>query len=100
MPLCPQVNAYVPNSGDGLKRLDYRVQSWDKGEQGLFLLSFPCLPASQPPPLGSVDTAAGSALQVLGCMCRAQPTVSRACRLDASLPCPASPYWAQPSRPM
>lgn len=23
------VNAYVPNSGDGLKRLDYRLQQWD-----------------------------------------------------------------------
>lgn len=23
------VNAYVPNSGDGLKRLDYRTQVWD-----------------------------------------------------------------------
>lgn len=24
------VNTYVPNSSDGLKRLDYRVGSWDK----------------------------------------------------------------------
>ncbi|PRW45261.1 apurinic endonuclease-redox [Chlorella sorokiniana] len=24
------VNTYVPNSGEGLKRLDYRVQQWDK----------------------------------------------------------------------
>ena len=24
------VNVYTPNSGDGLKRLDYRVGSWDK----------------------------------------------------------------------
>ena len=24
------VNCYVPNAGEGLKRLDYRVQSWDK----------------------------------------------------------------------
>ncbi len=23
------VNAYIPNSGDGLKRLDYRLQQWD-----------------------------------------------------------------------
>lgn len=23
------VNAYIPNSGDGLKRLDYRIQQWD-----------------------------------------------------------------------
>lgn len=28
------VNAYVPNSGEGLKRLDYRVQQWDKGARG------------------------------------------------------------------
>lgn len=26
---CYVVNTYVPNSGDGLKRLDYRVGSWD-----------------------------------------------------------------------
>lgn len=26
------VNAYVPNSGDGLKRLDYRINKWDRGE--------------------------------------------------------------------
>ena len=32
---CLQVNVYVPNSGDGLKRLDYRVGSWDKGEPPL-----------------------------------------------------------------
>jgi hypothetical protein len=25
------VNVYVPNSGDGLKRLDYRLNQWDKG---------------------------------------------------------------------
>lgn len=25
------VNCYVPNSGDGLKRLDYRINNWDKG---------------------------------------------------------------------
>jgi hypothetical protein len=25
------VNCYVPNSGDGLKRLDYRVNQWDRG---------------------------------------------------------------------
>lgn len=24
------VNAYVPNSGDGLKRLDYRINKWDR----------------------------------------------------------------------
>jgi exonuclease III len=24
------VNVYTPNSGEGLKRLDYRVQQWDK----------------------------------------------------------------------
>lgn len=24
------VNVYVPNSGEGLKRLDYRINSWDK----------------------------------------------------------------------
>ncbi|KAK9816723.1 hypothetical protein WJX72_004249 [[Myrmecia] bisecta] len=24
------VNVYVPNAGDGLKRLDYRLQSWDR----------------------------------------------------------------------
>ena len=23
------VNCYVPNSGDGLKRLEYRLKSWD-----------------------------------------------------------------------
>jgi len=23
------VNAYIPNSGEGLKRLDYRLQQWD-----------------------------------------------------------------------
>lgn len=22
-------NAYVPNSGDGLKRLEYRIEEWD-----------------------------------------------------------------------
>lgn len=26
---CAVVNVYVPNSGDGLKRLEYRVGSWD-----------------------------------------------------------------------
>lgn len=26
---CAVVNVYVPNSGEGLKRLDYRVGSWD-----------------------------------------------------------------------
>lgn len=25
------VNCYVPNSGEGLKRLEYRVQQWDVG---------------------------------------------------------------------
>ena len=24
------VNVYTPNSGEGLKRLDYRIQRWDK----------------------------------------------------------------------
>lgn len=24
------VNVYVPNSGEGLRRLDYRTQQWDK----------------------------------------------------------------------
>ena len=28
--LCYVVNVYVPNSGEGLKRLDYRVEQWDK----------------------------------------------------------------------
>lgn len=28
---CYVVNVYTPNSGDGLKRLDYRVGAWDKG---------------------------------------------------------------------
>lgn len=27
--LCAVVNVYVPNSGEGLKRLEYRVGSWD-----------------------------------------------------------------------
>ena len=26
---CFVVNVYVPNSGEGLKRLDYRVGAWD-----------------------------------------------------------------------
>jgi exonuclease III len=28
------VNCYVPNSGAGLKRLEYRVNNWDKGGCG------------------------------------------------------------------
>lgn len=28
---CTQVSVYVPNSGEGLKRLDYRVGEWDRG---------------------------------------------------------------------
>lgn len=28
------VNVYVPNSGDGLKRLDYRLQEWDPAFAG------------------------------------------------------------------
>jgi len=28
------VNVYVPNSGEGLKRLDYRTQQWDKAFAG------------------------------------------------------------------
>lgn len=28
------VNVYTPNSGDGLKRLDYRIQQWDKALAG------------------------------------------------------------------
>lgn len=30
-----QVNCYTPNSGEGLKRLGYRVEKWDKGDGGL-----------------------------------------------------------------
>lgn len=28
------VNVYTPNSGEGLKRLDYRTQQWDKALAG------------------------------------------------------------------
>jgi exonuclease III len=28
---CFVVNCYVPNAGEGLKRLEYRVGSWDQG---------------------------------------------------------------------
>lgn len=28
------VNVYTPNSGEGLKRLDYRIQQWDKALAG------------------------------------------------------------------
>ena len=29
VPSCAVVNCYVPNSGEGLKRLDYRLKDWD-----------------------------------------------------------------------
>ena len=31
---------YVPNAGEGLKRLDYRINNWDKDFQA-YLLSLP-----------------------------------------------------------
>jgi len=31
------VAVYVPNAGEGLKRLDYRINSWDKDFQAYLL---------------------------------------------------------------
>jgi hypothetical protein len=36
------VNVYTPNSGDGLKRLDYRIQQWDKALAGYVKVGWCC----------------------------------------------------------
>lgn len=36
------VNVYTPNSGEGLKRLDYRTQQWDKALAGYIQVGHCC----------------------------------------------------------